>query len=64
MGEFRMQVRDMRNSSRRRLFDVIVDGDNVSLEIKTGHCKYVVPWNDIVTQVNAAKSMHHDNSAI
>lgn len=39
-----------------RLFDVIVDGDNIDLEIVTSKKeKETIPWNDVVLQVKAAK---------
>lgn len=40
-----------------RVFDVIVDGDRVALEVKIDKKKYEeIPWQDVVYQVEAAKS--------
>ncbi len=41
-----------------RFCDVIVEGDDVKLEVKTDKGKLEsIPWDDVVYQVNAAKSM-------
>lgn len=43
-----------------RIFDAIVEEGRVTIELKTSKKQLVqVPWEDIVTQVNAAK---HTNS--
>ncbi|MEA4972340.1 MAG: hypothetical protein VB119_04090 [Candidatus Metalachnospira sp.] len=39
-----------------RVFDVVIDGDRVDLEIKTEKNKYEkIPWEDVLYQVEAAK---------
>lgn len=48
-------VRNLANN--RRIFDVVINDETVNLEIKTGNNKYeLVPWNDIVYQVETAKN--------
>lgn len=38
-----------------RVFDVIVNGDRVDLEVKTDKNKYeTIPWEDVVYQVGVA----------
>jgi len=38
-----------------RVFDVIVEGDDVNLEVKTDKNRYEkIPWEDVVYQVEAA----------
>lgn len=40
-----------------RIFDVVVDGDSVNLEVKNDKKKIVsIPWSDVVFQVEAARS--------
>jgi hypothetical protein len=42
----------------QRVFDAIVEGDKVILEIKTSQRKLVqIPWEDVVSQVDAAKDI-------
>lgn len=60
MGKFRKQIRNLHDKTPngQRVFDAIVDGDKVMLEIKTSQRKIVqIPWDDVVTQVNAARDM-------
>ena len=47
------------NKSRPpRVFDVIVDGEEVNLEVKIDKNNYeVIPWEDVVYQVEAAKKI-------
>lgn len=41
----------------QRVFDVIVEGNKVDLEIKKDKKKIVkIPWNEVVSQVEAAKA--------
>jgi len=41
----------------QRVFDVVVDGNNVNLEIKSNKKKIVkIPWDEVVSQVEAAKA--------
>ncbi len=40
-----------------RVFDVIVDSENIDLEIKTDKNTFEkIPWKDVVYQVEAAKT--------
>ena len=55
----RKPVRDLRSDQNipPRVFDVIVDGDRVDLEVKVDKKKLVtIPWKDVVYQVEAAKN--------
>ena len=52
------EIRSMhsKESNPPRLFDVIVDGEDIDLEIVTSKKKKeTIPWNDVVLQVTAAK---------
>ncbi len=41
-----------------RVFDVIVEDGEISLEVKTDKNKYEkIPWEDVVYQVEAAKKI-------
>ena len=41
----------------QRVFDVIVEGNNIDLEIKNDKKKIVtIPWDEVVSQVEAAKA--------
>ena len=41
----------------QRVFDVVVEGNKVDLEIKNDKKKIVkIPWDDVVYQVEAAKA--------
>ena len=41
----------------QRVFDVVVDGNNVNLEIKSNKKKIVkIPCDEVVSQVEAAKA--------
>ena len=54
-------VRNLRSTKPvpPRLFDVLVDGDDVSIQVKTGKNEYeTVPWPDVVSQVEAAKILN------
>lgn len=60
MGKFRKQIRNLHDMTPtgQRVFDAVVEGDKVTLEIKTSQKKLVqIPWDDVVAQVNAAKDM-------
>lgn len=60
MGKFRKQIRNLHDTTPagQRVFDAVVEGDKVTLEIKTSQRKLVqIPWDDVVAQVNAAKDM-------
>lgn len=60
MGKFRKQIRNLHDTppTGQRVFDAVVEGDKVTLEIKTSQKKLVqIPWDDVVAQVNAAKDM-------
>lgn len=39
-----------------RLFDILVDGDALSIQVKTGKNEYeTVPWQDVLKQVEAVR---------
>lgn len=62
MEKVRKHIRNLHDGSedRERIFDAIVEEGRVTIELKTSKKQLVqVPWEDIVTQVNAAK---HTNS--
>jgi hypothetical protein len=40
----------------QRVFDVVVDGNNVDLEIKNKKKIVKIPWDEVVSQVEAAKA--------
>lgn len=41
----------------QRVFDVVVEGNKVDLEIKNDKKKIVkIPWDEVVSQVEAAKA--------
>ena len=56
----RKQIYNLHSDKQQppRFCDVIVEGKEVKLEIKTDKGKYEsIPWDDVVYQVNAAKDM-------
>ena len=58
MGKVRKHIRNLHDGTPdgERLFDAIVEGDQVPIELKNRKKQLVqVPWEDIVTQVDAAK---------
>jgi hypothetical protein len=58
MGKVRKHIRNLHDGSEdgERLFDAIVEEGRVTIELKTSKKQLVqVPWEDIVTQVDAAK---------
>lgn len=62
MGKVRKHIRNLHDGSAdgERIFDAIVEEGRVTIELKTSKKQLVqVPWEDIVTQVDAAK---HTNS--
>ena len=62
MGKVRKQIGNLHDGSEdgERIFDAIVEEGRVTIELKTSKKQLVqVPWEDIVTQVDAAK---HTNS--
>jgi hypothetical protein len=62
MGKVRKHIRNLHDGSEdgERIFDAIVEEGRVTIELKTSKKQLgQVPWEDIVTQVNAAK---HTNS--
>ena len=62
MGKVRKHIRNLHDGSEdgERIFDAIVEEGRVTIELKSSKKQLVqVPWEDIVTQVNAAK---HTNS--
>ena len=60
MVKIRKQIRNLHDPTLngQRVFDAIVEGDKVILEIKTSQRKLVqIPWEDVVSQVDAAKDI-------
>lgn len=58
MGKVRKHIRNLHDGTPdgERLFDAIVDGEQVTIELKNRKKQLVqVPWEDIVNQVDAAK---------
>ena len=58
MGKVRKRIRNLHDGTEdgERLFDTIVEEGRVTIELKTSKKRLVrVPWEDIVTQVDAAK---------
>lgn len=58
MGKVRKHIRNLHDGSEdgERLFDAIVEGGRVTIELKTSKKQLVqVPWEDILLQVEAAK---------
>ena len=58
MGKARRHIRNLHDGSEdgERLFDAIVEGGRVTIELKTSKKQLVqVPWEDILLQVEAAK---------
>ena len=58
MGKVRKHIRNLHDGTEdgERLFDAIVEGDQVTIELKNSKKQLVqVPWEDIVTQVDAAE---------
>ena len=52
-------IRNLRSSKPipPRVFDVVIDGDELALEIKTGKNQYeTVSWSDVVSQVEQARN--------
>lgn len=60
MVKIRKQIRNLHDTTPngQGVFDAIVEGDKVTLEIKTSQRKLVqIPWEDVVSQVDAAKDI-------
>ena len=58
MGKVRKHIRNLHDGTEdgERIFDAIVEEGRVTIELKTSKKQLVqVPWEDIVTQVDAAK---------
>ncbi len=58
MGKVRRHIRNLHDGSEdgERLFDAIVEGGRVTIELKTSKKQLVqVPWEEILLQVEAAK---------
>ena len=56
----RKQIYNLHSDKQQppRFCDVIVEGEEVKLEIKTDKGKYeCIPWDDVVYQVNVAVEM-------
>ena len=40
-----------------RVFDVVIDGDRIALEVKINKDKFErIPWDDVIYQVEVAKA--------
>lgn len=60
-GMFRKSIRNLSSSKNipPRLFDVLVDGNQVDLEVKTGKGEYErIPWEDVKIQVEIAREQN------
>lgn len=60
MKQIRKQIRNLHDPTPlgQRVFDVIIKGDKIVLEIKTSRKTLVqIPWDDVVAQVEAAKKI-------
>lgn len=58
MGKVRKHIRNLHDGSEdgERIFDAIVEGGRVIIELKTSRKQLVqVPWEDILLQVETAK---------
>ncbi|MEE1598255.1 hypothetical protein VOI45_05580 [Acidaminococcus fermentans] len=58
MKKWRKHIRNLHDGTENgeRLFDAIVEGGKVTIELKNSKKQLVrVPWEDIVTQVEATK---------
>ena len=58
MGKVRRHIRNLHDGSEdgERLFDAIVEGGRVTIELKTSKKQLVqVPWEEILLEVEAAK---------
>ena len=58
MGKVRKHIRNLHDGTEdgERIFDAIVEEGRVTIELKNSKKRLVqVPWEDIVTQVDAAK---------
>lgn len=58
MGKVRKHIRNLHDGTENgeRIFDAIVEEGRVTIELKISKKQLVqVPWEDIVTQVDAAK---------
>lgn len=63
MGMNRKHIRNLHDGTENgeRLFDAIVEGNKITIEIKNSKKKLIqVPWDDIVLQVDAAKSAYSE----
>ena len=53
----RRQIRNLRSEKHTRLFDALIEDGKVTLELKNSKSELLrVPWDDVVYQVNAAKT--------
>lgn len=53
----RVVIRNLRSDRKvkPRVFDTLVDGDNISFEIKNGKNNEVIPLSDVMEQIEKAK---------
>jgi len=60
MEEFRRHIRNLHDGTPdgQRVFDAVVEGSKVMLEIKSSKREIIrIPWEDVVTQVDIAKKL-------
>jgi len=58
---FRKPIRNLSSSKNipTRVFDVLVEGNQVDLEVKTGKGEYErISWEDVKTQVEIAREQN------
>lgn len=57
--KIRKPIRNLRSNKDMptRVFDVVIEGDNVDLEIKLNNKKFErIAWDDVIYQVELAKT--------
>lgn len=58
----RQPIRNTASASKPRVFDAIIDGDEVFLEVKNAKQREIIRLTDVLRQVEAAKrSTAHTN---
>jgi len=58
----RQPIRNTASASKPRVFDAIIDGDEVYLEVKNAKQREIIRLTDVLRQVEAAKrSTAHTN---
>ena len=56
----RQPIRNTSSSSKPRVFDAIIEGDEVYLEVKNAKQKEVVRLCDVLAQIEQAKRQAHN----